>query len=89
MSVNSLEWDVVIAGAGPCGLTLANYLGALGVRALVLEATHCGDSITCAWRSHAAYKGWWTTVITCKCKCVPLIRKAPLRKNQNLFAQSS
>ena len=38
MSVNSLEWDVVIAGAGPCGLTLANYLGALGVRALVLEA---------------------------------------------------
>ncbi|MGB3067029.1 MAG: bifunctional 3-(3-hydroxy-phenyl)propionate/3-hydroxycinnamic acid hydroxylase [Ottowia sp.] len=36
--VNSLEWDVVIAGAGPCGLTLANHLGTLGVRTLVLEA---------------------------------------------------
>ena len=38
MNVNSLEWDVVIAGAGPCGLTLANHLGMLGVRTLVLEA---------------------------------------------------
>lgn len=33
----STEWDVVIAGAGPSGLTLANHLGALGVRTLVLE----------------------------------------------------
>ncbi|MET4579979.1 bifunctional 3-(3-hydroxy-phenyl)propionate/3-hydroxycinnamic acid hydroxylase [Ottowia thiooxydans] len=31
------EWDVVIAGAGPCGLTLANHLGMLGIRTLVLE----------------------------------------------------
>jgi 3-(3-hydroxy-phenyl)propionate hydroxylase len=31
------EWDVVIAGAGPSGLTLANHLGALGIRTLVLE----------------------------------------------------
>lgn len=31
------EWDVVIAGAGPCGLTLANHLGVLGIRTLVLE----------------------------------------------------
>lgn len=38
MSVSPFEWDVVIAGAGPCGLTLANYLGALGVRTLLLEA---------------------------------------------------
>jgi 2-polyprenyl-6-methoxyphenol hydroxylase-like FAD-dependent oxidoreductase len=32
-----LPWDVVIAGAGPTGLTLANHLGALGTRTLVLE----------------------------------------------------
>lgn len=38
MSLNPFEWDVVIAGAGPCGLTLANHLGTLGVRTLVLEA---------------------------------------------------
>ena len=31
------EWDVLIAGAGPTGLTLANHLGALGVRVLVAE----------------------------------------------------
>lgn len=31
------DWDVVIAGAGPCGLTLANALGLRGVRTLVLE----------------------------------------------------
>lgn len=33
----SNKWDVVIAGAGPCGLTLANHLGMLGIRTLVLE----------------------------------------------------
>lgn len=32
------EWDVVVAGAGPAGLTLANHLGAQGVRTLVLES---------------------------------------------------
>lgn len=32
-----VDYDVVIAGAGPCGLTLANHLGTLGVRTLVLE----------------------------------------------------
>lgn len=31
------DCDVVIAGAGPTGLTLANHLGTLGVRVLVLE----------------------------------------------------
>lgn len=30
-------FDVVIAGAGPTGLTLANHLGTLGVRTLVIE----------------------------------------------------
>jgi 3-(3-hydroxy-phenyl)propionate hydroxylase len=29
--------DVLIVGAGPCGLTLANFLGAQGVRTTVLE----------------------------------------------------
>lgn len=31
------EVDVAIVGAGPVGLTIANYLGSVGVRALVLE----------------------------------------------------
>ena len=31
------DWDVVIAGAGPTGLTIANHLGTLGVRTLVVE----------------------------------------------------
>ena len=30
-------YDVAIVGAGPVGLTIANYLGCMGVRALVLE----------------------------------------------------
>ena len=30
-------WDVIIVGAGPTGLTLANLLGAQGVRTLLLE----------------------------------------------------
>lgn len=33
----SIDYDVVIAGAGPTGLTLANHLGTLGVRTLVIE----------------------------------------------------
>ncbi|HSV46838.1 MAG TPA: FAD-dependent monooxygenase, partial [Ramlibacter sp.] len=36
-STTGLDYDVVIAGAGPCGLTLANHLGTLGVRTLVIE----------------------------------------------------
>lgn len=31
------EVDVAIVGAGPVGLTIANYLGAMGVRTLILE----------------------------------------------------
>lgn len=30
--------DVLIVGAGPCGLTLANYLGKQGVRTMLLES---------------------------------------------------
>ncbi len=33
----SVDYHVVIAGAGPTGLTLANHLGTLGVRTLVIE----------------------------------------------------
>jgi len=32
-----VDYDVVIVGAGPSGLTLANHLGTLGVHTLVLE----------------------------------------------------
>jgi 3-(3-hydroxy-phenyl)propionate hydroxylase len=32
-----VDYDVAIVGAGPTGLTLANHLGTLGVRTLVLE----------------------------------------------------
>ncbi len=35
--IDASPWDVVIVGAGPTGLTLANHLGTLGVRTLVLE----------------------------------------------------
>jgi 3-(3-hydroxy-phenyl)propionate hydroxylase len=35
--MSNVDHDVVIAGAGPTGLTLANHLGTLGVRTLVLE----------------------------------------------------
>lgn len=35
--MDTTRYDVVIAGAGPCGLTLANHLGTLGVRTLVIE----------------------------------------------------
>jgi 3-(3-hydroxy-phenyl)propionate hydroxylase len=35
--MSTTDWDVVIAGAGPTGLTLANHLGTLGVRTLVIE----------------------------------------------------
>lgn len=37
MTTEHLDYDVVIAGAGPTGLTLANHLGTLGIRTLVLE----------------------------------------------------
>lgn len=36
-TTREVDYDVVIAGAGPSGLTLANHLGTLGVRTLVLE----------------------------------------------------
>jgi 3-(3-hydroxy-phenyl)propionate hydroxylase len=36
-TTTQVDYDVVIAGAGPSGLTLANHLGTLGVRTLVLE----------------------------------------------------
>lgn len=32
------EVDIIVVGAGPTGLTLANLLGALGVRTLIVEA---------------------------------------------------
>ncbi len=35
--MTNTDWDVVIAGAGPTGLTLANHQGTLGVRTLVIE----------------------------------------------------
>jgi len=37
MDMTNTDWDVVIAGAGPTGLTLANHLGTLGIRTLVIE----------------------------------------------------
>src|SRR5690606_16072975 len=33
----ALKADVVIVGAGPCGVTLANHLGVYGIRTIVLE----------------------------------------------------
>jgi 3-(3-hydroxy-phenyl)propionate hydroxylase len=32
------DYDVIVVGAGPCGITIANLLGRYGVRTLVLEA---------------------------------------------------
>src|SRR5690349_12403993 len=37
MANSPLECDVAIVGAGPTGLTLANYLGDAGVRVFVVE----------------------------------------------------
>jgi 3-(3-hydroxy-phenyl)propionate hydroxylase len=36
-TTTQVDYDVVIVGAGPTGLTLANQLGTLGVRTLVVE----------------------------------------------------
>jgi len=33
----TVETDVLVVGAGPCGITLANLLGAYGVRALLID----------------------------------------------------
>lgn len=38
MSEHSLDADVIIVGAGPVGLTIANYLGMYGLSVLILEA---------------------------------------------------
>ena len=37
VSPTATDYQVIIAGAGPVGLTLANLLGYHGVRTLVLE----------------------------------------------------
>ena len=37
MEPSRLHWDVAIIGSGPVGLTLANLLGVMGVRTLVVE----------------------------------------------------
>ena len=37
MSPPTARWDVAIVGSGPTGLTLANLLGIMGVRTLVIE----------------------------------------------------
>jgi len=31
------EFDILVVGAGPCGVTLANHLGLYGVRALIID----------------------------------------------------
>ncbi|MGP5177834.1 bifunctional 3-(3-hydroxy-phenyl)propionate/3-hydroxycinnamic acid hydroxylase [Psychrobacter aquimaris] len=36
-TINKYDYDVVILGAGPVGLTIANYLGLQGVKTLVAE----------------------------------------------------
>ena len=37
-SLNSFDTDVIIAGAGPTGLVLANLLGINGINVILLEA---------------------------------------------------
>lgn len=36
-AVNKPEYDLIIVGAGPVGLTLANFLGQAGMSVLVVE----------------------------------------------------
>jgi len=36
-TISTIQADVVIVGAGPCGVTLANYLGVYGVNTLLVE----------------------------------------------------
>ena len=48
--------DVVIIGAGPCGLTLANLLGTLGVRTLLVEQ-HAVDALQIADRAYVMRRG--------------------------------
>ena len=39
------QYDVIIIGAGPAGLTAAIYVQRAGLRALVLEEYVCGGQI--------------------------------------------
>jgi len=45
----SFDFDVVVVGAGPTGLTLANILGMHGIRTLVVErnAVTVGEPRAC------------------------------------------
>ena len=45
MSARQVSHDVVIVGAGPTGLTLANLLGAMGVNTLVVECNKTTSDI--------------------------------------------
>ena len=42
------EWDVIIVGAGPAGLTAAIYAARYGLRTLVLEAGSPGGQVAVA-----------------------------------------
>ena len=37
MSGNGEHFDVIVVGAGPCGVTLANHLGLYGLRTLIVD----------------------------------------------------
>ena len=40
MSASKIDYDVAIVGYGPTGVSAANFLGALGVKTIVLERDH-------------------------------------------------
>jgi 3-(3-hydroxy-phenyl)propionate hydroxylase len=39
MDGSAERFDVIVVGAGPCGVTLANHLGLYGIRTLILDAS--------------------------------------------------
>lgn len=39
MDEREQEFDVIVVGAGPCGVTIANHLGLYGVKTLILDAS--------------------------------------------------